>query len=71
LRRSTAQRFGVVLGISFKRTFTAATRRNPARPETCANAVYHQEAFVPQHPFIDRAALDGMDLQLNIYGIRV
>jgi FkbM family methyltransferase len=30
-----------------------------------------KEAFVPQHPFIDRAALDGMDLQLNIYGIRV
>jgi FkbM family methyltransferase len=30
-----------------------------------------KEAFVPRHPFIDQCALDGMDLQLNIYGIRV
>jgi hypothetical protein len=30
-----------------------------------------KEAFVPRHPLVSQCALDGMDLQLNIYGIRV
>jgi FkbM family methyltransferase len=32
---------------------------------------YIREAFVPRHPLVRQYALDGMDLQLNIYGIRV
>ncbi len=32
---------------------------------------YIREAFVPQHPLVRQHVLDGMDLQLNIYGIRV
>jgi FkbM family methyltransferase len=30
-----------------------------------------KEAFVPRHPLVGQSVLDGMDLQLNIYGIRV
>ncbi len=30
-----------------------------------------KEAYVPRHPFVSQRALDGMDLQLNIYGVRV
>jgi FkbM family methyltransferase len=30
-----------------------------------------KEAFVPRYPLVSQSALDGMDLQLNIYGIRV
>jgi len=31
---------------------------------------YIKEAFVPKHPFKQIDSLDGMDLQLNIYGIK-
>jgi FkbM family methyltransferase len=30
-----------------------------------------REAYVPKYPFMSQSVLDGMDLQLNIYGIRV
>lgn len=30
-----------------------------------------KEAFVPRHPFVSQNVMDGMDLQLNIYGIRI
>jgi FkbM family methyltransferase len=30
-----------------------------------------KEAFVPRYPLVSQCALDGMDLQLNIYGVRV
>jgi len=37
---------------------------------TAGFRIYIKEAYVPNNPFLDITSLDGMDLQLNIYGVR-
>lgn len=38
--------------------------------KTSGFRVYVKEAYVPKNPFMDIQAVDGMDLQLNLYGVR-